>query len=360
MLKLLLDFFQGKLKENKTDKNFRASISIYVYGSIGTMIAAAVYFFAGIRLLSAFIALAGLIFIAGVFIFLHGYKKTTIVLDLIGVSIVTLAGDIFLGINSGAHYFLLASIILYISADKENPVFRYITSFVCFMEFVAVCVFLNGAQPVVALPSTIVMAIDKINLLIAFGAIGFTMHNYSNAAEEKETIHREYNLKLLHMANSDQLTGLPNRRSTYQELDLLAKKYQSASTGFVVGLADIDNFKHINDTYGHLCGDEVLIEAGVVMKNYLRKMDFVGRWGGEEFLIILPDTNLDDGIEIMNRLKKSFEDTLFSCGSQQINITITIGVSAFSNISSITELLQRADDHLYKGKSIGKNCIVEF
>jgi diguanylate cyclase (GGDEF)-like protein len=343
---------------NRKQRVFRASVSMFFYAAAGTILAAAVYYLSGVEMLSAFVLFAGIVFFAALVVYFKGFYKAGIIVALIAVSIISVSGDVFMGIGCGAHYFLLAGVMLFVSVDKSTVLFRFIAGAACFVEFVLVCVFLTGAQPLTPVPPIAVTIIDKINLIVAFGAIGFTLHNYVIAVVNQEITHREYSLKLLDQANSDQLTGLPNRRFTYRQLELLATKPYHRDAGFVIGLADIDDFKHLNDTYGHLCGDDVLIQAGALMRNSLRKNDIVGRWGGEEFLIVMPGTGLDEGLTILERLRAALETATFFVDGHKVSINITIGVSAFKKTAMIKDLIREADENLYRGKNQGKNRII--
>ena len=353
MLNEIKEFYRKNRLATYKNKSYRASITLYLYAAIGTFIASLVYLAMGVALLSVFIAVSGIVFVIGIFTYRKNHFKTTVVLSLIGVTIITVAGDVILGIACGAHYFLLGSVMLYVSTERKTVAFRYTCGAICLVEYVLITVFLTDAVPLVQMPLETVSVIDKVNLFIAFTSIGFTMHSYASAVEANET-------HIASQANSDLLTGLPNRRFTYKKLESLAAKTGSRGTEFVVALADIDDFKRLNDTYGHLCGDDVLVHAGMVMKKSLRKHDIIGRWGGEEFLIILPDTSLDDGLIIIDRLRNTLESSTFFIDRNEITVTITIGVSVFKGNSVITELIREADDRLYKGKTLGKNCVLGY
>jgi diguanylate cyclase (GGDEF)-like protein len=302
-----------------------------------------------------FIFFSGMLFFVALLIYMNGFYKTGVAVALLAVSIISVAGDTILGIDCGAHYFLIAGVMLFISADKTTMGFRFISGSACFAEFILICVFLTGAEPVTYLPHVAVTVIDKINLITAFGAIGFALHNYVNAVVDKEFVQKEQSMRLFDQANSDQLTGLPNRRFTYRQLEFLAAKSKARNEEFVIGLADIDDFKYLNDTYGHPCGDEVLVQTGMVMKNTLRKNDVVGRWGGEEFLIILPDTCLEEGLTIIERLRMAIAETTFMVEGKELFITMTIGVSVFRKDALLGDLIRETDRLLYDGKNNGKN-----
>jgi diguanylate cyclase (GGDEF)-like protein len=121
-------------------------------------------------------------------------------------------------------------------------------------------------------------------------------------------------------------------------------------------LFDIDNFKKVNDTYGHNIGDYVLKEITKIVSNQLRKTDFFARWGGEEFMIILENTELEDAIQLAERLRKSIENYQFE---KVGHITISLSVAKLKSDEDIDSLLKRLDELLYKAKRKGKNR-VEF
>ena len=156
-------------------------------------------------------------------------------------------------------------------------------------------------------------------------------------------------------AYSDELTGLPNRRAASREIVAHIKRYNMNYQPLAVAILDIDLFKSINDTYGHQTGDEVLCAVGETLKDTLRPNDRVYRWGGEEFLIILPDTKADYSAIVCQRLTKSISQlNISNIGT----ITASIGVTNFASGDSFETILQRADTALYTAKNSGRNQVV--
>lgn len=159
----------------------------------------------------------------------------------------------------------------------------------------------------------------------------------------------------LHMeAMTDPLTQLFNRRFISSVLESLTENIKERKKGLSLIMADIDNFKHINDTYGHETGDEVLKELAKLLKGNLREGDIVGRWGGEEFLIILVNTGLEDAIKVAEKLRRKISESLIL---GKINITVSFGVSEYRINEDIKEAIRRADEALYEAKLAGKNCV---
>jgi two-component system cell cycle response regulator len=165
----------------------------------------------------------------------------------------------------------------------------------------------------------------------------------------------------LEMAITDQLTGLHNRRYMSRHLDTLIASAQKNGKPLAFLIFDIDHFKTVNDTHGHDIGDEVLREfAGRIGAN-VRGIDLACRYGGEEFVVVMPDTDIQFATTVAERLRSSVETTPFtiSRAPHKINITISIGI-AESDIGedSAEKLLHRADQALYRAKRDGRNRVV--
>ena len=167
------------------------------------------------------------------------------------------------------------------------------------------------------------------------------------------------NKKLKKLYLTDKLTGLYNRFKIDKELSLQKDnidRNDSYSCGLI--LIDIDYFKSINDTLGHLVGDCILKDISKLLKNNLRKTDIIGRWGGEEFLIILPFTSKDIAKKIAENLRALIEEHNFSYNMNR-KITISIGVTEFSKSKSVEDTLLLVDNLLYKAKENGRNRVEE-
>jgi len=123
-------------------------------------------------------------------------------------------------------------------------------------------------------------------------------------------------------------------------------------------MADLDYFKKINDTFGHLAGDEALKHFVKIIKRNLRKSDYVFRIGGEEFLILLPNTELKDAVEIVERIRKNLEENLLHYDGKEIKLTASFGLVEVDKNKYINEIIKEADEKLYKAKELGRNKVV--
>jgi diguanylate cyclase (GGDEF)-like protein len=155
----------------------------------------------------------------------------------------------------------------------------------------------------------------------------------------------------------DFLTQIYNRRATQQIVEQQFNQFQRYHSFCSLILVDIDYFKAVNDNYGHDTGDKVLQTVTTILKTHLRKTDTLGRWGGEEFLIILPNTRLEKALEVAEKLRLEIaKETI-----EDIACTISLGVKMFdANDHSSEEAIKRADQCLYTAKHKGRNCVVAF
>ncbi|MCX7760237.1 MAG: GGDEF domain-containing protein [Hydrogenothermaceae bacterium] len=158
-------------------------------------------------------------------------------------------------------------------------------------------------------------------------------------------------------ANGDFLTGLVNRRSFERSVKDLLKEVKEKDYTFSLIIMDIDNFKYVNDTYGHLAGDEVLKEIAMLLRIFLRANTIIGRLGGEEFGIILPNVNIENAVKVAERLRNAIENREIKFNNHIIKVTASFGVTETKKTDDYISLFERADKALYKAKNNGKNRI---
>ncbi|PZQ40028.1 MAG: PleD family two-component system response regulator, partial [Phenylobacterium zucineum] len=165
----------------------------------------------------------------------------------------------------------------------------------------------------------------------------------------------------LELAVTDQLTGLHNRRYMTGQLDSLVRRAAMGGEPVSALLIDIDFFKKINDTFGHDIGDEVLREFALRLASNVRAIDLPCRFGGEEFVVVMPDTQLADALRIAERIRNHVAGSPFKVGptKEQLTVTISVGVSATLGADDTPEaLLKRADQGVYQAKASGRNAVV--
>lgn len=165
--------------------------------------------------------------------------------------------------------------------------------------------------------------------------------------------------KIKRLANTDPLTQLSNRRDMLEKISSEKVRMGRNKSCAALILGDIDNFKSINDTYGHDCGDFVLKSISETMKLMIRKQDGIARWGGEEFLFLLPKTDLKGAGIIAEKIRKAICKKDFVYNEQSLPISMTFGVSCFDDPQIDIDIsIKKADDALYKGKETGKNRVI--
>ena len=165
--------------------------------------------------------------------------------------------------------------------------------------------------------------------------------------------------KLVEQAQRDALTGLFNRRALYDHVR--REMHRSARNGLSLGLimADIDHFKNINDTWGHISGDRVLVHLAGIMREATRAYDHIGRWGGEEFLILLPESDYEKTRIVAERIRSSVEvSPAVAINGQEVHLTVSLGFGAFvpgREVQEIEPMISAVDDALYQAKASGRN-----
>jgi diguanylate cyclase (GGDEF)-like protein len=184
-----------------------------------------------------------------------------------------------------------------------------------------------------------------VSLSLIFPAIaGFKL--IENDEKMQEEIKR--------LSEEDYLTKLYNRRKIHEIIETEIKRSRRYNSAFAVLLLDIDDFKMINDTFGHNAGDKVLIQFSSIIGQTVRESDIAGRWGGEEFLVICPETTTEGAISLAEKIRYNIENYTFE---EAGNITASIGVAGAQHGDNVKSLIFRADEALYSSKKAGKNRV---
>ena len=191
---------------------------------------------------------------------------------------------------------------------------------------------------------------DKNNQAVLAAGIVFDITqkklNEMRLIEEKK--------KLITESLTDPLTGILNRRAILEELSQRMNHHLYDFEHLSILMLDIDLFKKINDNYGHIVGDKVLIKVSEIISQLIRGFDTVGRYGGEEFLVILPNTNSENAYKAAERIRKKIEETEFD---DIEHLTVSIGFTSYAD-ESIESLINKADQNLYEAKRTGRNKVV--
>lgn len=266
--------------------------------------------------------------------------------------------SLLLGWESGFHYFILCLIpFIFFSPITKNSVKIFITS-LCAVTYLSTKIALVHFAPIYTLSHSALLFFNTAIILSLFAYLAFLSFSYSLAARNVEHDLLKINRKLEELASLDPLTGLINRRIMLKHIEKEIEHYQEHNKSFSIVLADMDDFKSFNDKHGHECGDFILSQTAMIMKSVLREVDHVARWGGEEFLLFLPKTSIEECRTIVTRIKDKLSSQPITFKNENFSVTLTFGICEYIEGMDIASVINIADKALYRGKNSGKNCIV--
>jgi diguanylate cyclase (GGDEF)-like protein len=280
---------------------------------------------------------------------LNRRRHSTLAMWLLTVEVVAHAAlaVAILGWGSGFQYYLIPLIPFMMFNDRAPIVTVTLASAAVLVIFALLA---RVAPAAVPLPATL-EAFKYANMVIPFSMLALQSYHFRLASAAVEQ-------RMTEMALTDPLTGLFNRRQMSQRLQDEVQRFRAQGTDFSIIIADVDHFKDINDRYGHDVGDRVLSRVALLFAEGLRTGDAVARWGGEEFLVLLPGTHLKAAQEVAQRLRSVSEARLGASEGVGLPLTVTFGVATFSRTESLEACLKQADDALYRGKAEGRNRVV--
>jgi diguanylate cyclase (GGDEF)-like protein len=205
-----------------------------------------------------------------------------------------------------------------------------------------------------------IFRLKNVELAEAYRESQVLTKSLREANEEKEELLRQLkknNEELESLARVDSLTGLRNRRYVDQELPNEFDRARRYGRDLSVVMADIDHFKRINDQFSHLVGDEVLRIVSLILRKSCRSVDGVSRYGGEEFLLYFPETNVEGAAIVCNKIRKRIEEYDWKSIHVDLTVTISMGISDDLSVSTYEKLISAADEKLYAAKSAGRNLV---
>lgn len=266
--------------------------------------------------------------------------------------------SMFLGWNSGFYFYLFGFVPLCFYCKFKSNVTKFAVSALIVAFFLGTYFSSNSTIKLFDLVRKDATILYLTNAFCCFCALSFLSYIYTKTIIYETYMLNELNKQLEVLANTDPLTGLLNRRSMMTTLSNMSLSFIAQKINYSLILIDIDDFKVLNDKYGHECGDMMLKEVCNIIKSTIRSTDIICRWGGEEILILLPKTEIHDAKEVANKLRLKIQDFTLIYEKQPVRTTITAGVSCMTEGKSVSDLINQADACMYKGKSSGKNCVV--
>jgi len=213
-------------------------------------------------------------------------------------------------------------------------------------------------------PERININLELLQLLAFSGTIVVMLYTGSSIDRlrqrtKKQTIDLQEALEInKRLATTDELTGLYNRRYFMDKLAMQKALSERNKADFVICYCDLDNFKRINDTFGHHPGDIVLQKFSQILKSLIREVDFAARFGGEEFVCLLVDTDLKNAKKITERIRISLANYNFNDIAPSLRATVSIGITNFKQFNTIQETLMNADNRMYLAKKLGRNKVI--
>ena len=280
-----------------------------------------------------------------------GQRKNMLAISLIWLEVLyhSALGTLMIGWDSGFHYFLLMFVpAIFVSMSLKPAVLTLLGLWVYYLSLDLFSWYYPAIQPINATAS---VGVHIFNLTVVFMMFGYLALYYLNKVNLTHDQLRFY-------ATTDPLTKLRNRRHMSELLKRALQNKHAEQRNVSVLLLDLDHFKSVNDTHGHEVGDKVLRITADILRDTVRDHDKVSRWGGEEFLVFLPRTNLNHAAQVAERIRKAIAKYPWhTVINENIQLTTSIGVSELKPDDSVNTLVKRADDALYRSKEAGRNWV---
>ncbi len=303
--------------------------------------------------------------IVSTFVFLLAFvlnRKTwhqlALLLMIIEIPIHASLATHFVGWDSGFYVYLMALIPLICFYPDWSNIFKIALSVLVTLFSLGLKYYSVENPPTMLVSDTVLNNLFYMNTFFFYVVLVFLSLYYALAANRaQEELQVSYE-KIQKLARTDPLTGLSNRRDTLERIELEALRCERNKYEMAIILADIDNFKDFNDQHGHDCGDFVLVAVANSIENMLRRDDHVGRWGGEEFIIILPDTTKEKAAQVVEIIRQNLTANNFTYKNNKHHVALTFGISMCNHSMNIDKAMKEADKAMLDGKKNGKNQVV--
>lgn len=220
--------------------------------------------------------------------------------------------------------------------------------------------FSAGGVDYITKPLQVEEVLARVNAHLSIQRQKHILEEKKHELESKIRMMKEQGRIIDMMARTDPLTNLSNRMDFLEKAGDEVARVKKTGKPFTIILTDIDHFKRVNDTFGHDCGDHVLVTVSSLMSNVLRRQDIISRWGGEEFIILLPETDEKGAETVAEKIRNKVALEEMELNGNSIKVTLTLGICQHDNEKTLNETVVKADAALYKGKESGRNRVVIF
>lgn len=301
----------------------------------------------------SFVTLFAMVIVMGA----KGHVKCSKILLIVTCTLYSIACMITYGYTSGSQYFLIIALELCcITFYLKFRTKLAIASFGCIL-FVVLNIVSGALTPLYPLFGICKIFVRIFSSILVFASllIGLELFSSKSLNSEKKLI--DYNKRILMAASIDPLTQLFNRGAVKSFLATLTKDFEDGNNVLSIGMGDIDHFKHVNDTYGHGGGDEVLKAVSATLKECMDGKGCVARWGGEEFLFVFDNINGDQAFVLLEEMRSKVKELVIPYEDKEIKVTMTFGLTEYSPCQGIEAAIEHADQRLYFGKNHGRNKV---
>ncbi|MDD0840968.1 GGDEF domain-containing protein [Curvibacter sp. HBC61] len=324
-----------------------------VLGMVMHLLFIGVFGYAGVPVLAAFNVLSVATFAWSCWeTRARGRLVVAAVLPCIEVLLHATLASVLVGWETGFHYLMLPLLPLVMLASNTAQRLKVLIATLVAVIYMALNVWTTHQAPSHQLDPLLESSLRYTNILSLFAILGVLSRCYLGVVSRAQQA-------LLAQASTDPLTGALNRRRLLEMAQLATARSKRNHTTLSVLLCDIDHFKSVNDQHGHDGGDRVLKAFFQCLQEQAREVDCVARWGGEEFLVLLPDTDLTGALTVAERLRRRVSDCTVNLDSgAQVRFTVTIGVAQLKPAEPFAQVVSRADGALYAGKQGGRNRVL--
>lgn len=355
----IINFITTDVKDKNETKELAVLIRItclifaFYYFVIGITIAFLQHYYLSLFLLAAIGILVGA--------FICTYEnRTTLGLVLLNAILIVFSTALALcvGFDMDFHIPIFINILLiYFNKSQRMALKRFYSIAICIymMCITQFCEAWTHARVPDGFPR---IFIQSLNMLVFSACIGVVAYHFCTKFNQAEEKLRRINENLERMANLDALTGLSNRRHINEQMQGLVHEYNRSGKTFSIAIGDVDFFKKVNDTYGHDTGDYVLSTLANQFTMFMRGKGLVARWGGEEFLFIFENMNIEKASRHLEELRQIIEQRPMKFKEYDFHVTMTYGMEEFNDRLGVEATINRADAKLYKGKTGGRNQVV--